>query len=86
MNVGRKPIEKELKRIEELLKKEQERDTLLDQVKQDLAELPKNEWIVFEYIIDNPYIKMGLDFMAGGVKGKFRSVQDGKLVYIQRIK
>ena len=86
MNVGRKPIEKELKRIEELLKKEQERDTLLDQVKQDLAELPKNEWIVFEYTIGNPYIKMGLDFMAGDVKGKFRSVQDGKLVYIQRIK
>ena len=86
MNIGRKPIEKELKRIEELLKKEQERDTLLDQVKHDLAELPKNEWIVFEYTIDNPYIKMGLDFMAGGVKDEFRSVQDGKLVYIQRIK
>ena len=82
MNVGRKPIEKELKRIEELLKKEQERDTLLDQVKH---ELPKNEWIVFEHTIDNPYIKMGLDFMADGVKGKFRSIQDGKLVYIQRV-
>ena len=86
MNVGRKPTEKELKRIEELLKKEQEKDTLLDQVKHDLAELPKNEWIVFEHTTDSSFIKMSLDFMADGVKGEFRSVQDGKLVYIQRIK